>query len=85
MTWAKAENELPYGLIRSSRRTTDKGSLLDVVIPGNTTAAVYLPAENVESVMEAESLPVGPKESSSFAWKVSVRFSMSSQKVVILP
>lgn len=43
LTWAKATYPSMYGQIRSEWKRTDKGLTLEVTIPANTTAKVYVP------------------------------------------
>ena len=52
LTWAQAEHESMYGMIASSWRIADGKFSLDVTIPTNTTATVYVPTENPDSVQE---------------------------------
>lgn len=49
---ASSELDSPYGKIRSSWKTTDESIGLDVEIPANTTAAIYIPSGRIESVKE---------------------------------
>ncbi len=53
LTWAKAEHKCMYGLIKSGWRVTEDSILFDVQIPANTTATIYLPAENPDAVQES--------------------------------
>ncbi len=56
LAYAKAELESPYGLIRSYWKYQEGKLLLEVVIPPNTTAAIYLPhASGEEEVVEVGS------------------------------
>ena len=52
LTWAKADFDSLYGRIESSWKYRPGELLLDVVIPANTTATIYIPAKNTESVTE---------------------------------
>jgi alpha-L-rhamnosidase len=52
LAWTKAQYTSPYGLIRSSW-SREKGAFhLNVTVPANTTAKVFIPARNVQSVTE---------------------------------
>lgn len=54
LTWAKGSLRSPYGLIRSAWRT-DSGRLsLDVTIPPNATATVWIPARSLDGVTESD-------------------------------
>jgi alpha-L-rhamnosidase len=52
ITWVRAEHNSMYGPIRSSWRKENGIFTLDVTIPVNTTAKVYMPANDSESVTE---------------------------------
>jgi alpha-L-rhamnosidase len=52
LKWAKAEHESMYGLIRSSWQRDGEAFTLDVTIPANTTATVYVPAKDAASAGE---------------------------------
>jgi alpha-L-rhamnosidase len=52
IAWAKASYKSINGLITSSWKTENGRFMLDVVIPANTTAKVYIPAKNAGSVIE---------------------------------
>ena len=53
LTWAKAEHQSMYGKINSSWRVQDGIMTLNVVIPPNTSASVYLPNTTLETVTES--------------------------------
>jgi alpha-L-rhamnosidase len=53
LTWVRAEQVTPYGAVRSSWRVADGHFWLDVTIPPNTDATVYVPASRPESVTES--------------------------------
>ncbi len=53
LTWVKAEHKSMYGTIASSWRIVDGDFLLDIAIPANTTATVYVPADGAKSVTES--------------------------------
>ncbi len=46
ITNAKAEYHSPYGFIKTSWKKTNESFKLDVTIPANTTAVIYLPGNN---------------------------------------
>ena len=52
LTWVRAEYNSPYGLIGSSWRKENGSFHLKVTVPVNTTATIYLPAQNASSVTE---------------------------------
>lgn len=54
LTWARAEQLSPFGPIRSSWRLAPNHHLtLDVTIPPNTTAIIYVPTTHPDSVTES--------------------------------
>lgn len=54
LEWARGEHRSPYGLIAGSWRKDSGRFFLDVVIPPNTTASVFVPAVKLEDVTESE-------------------------------
>ena len=50
LTWAKTSYDSPYGMITTEWVKTLGGLELDVTIPPNTTATVYLPASVAHEV-----------------------------------
>jgi alpha-L-rhamnosidase len=52
LTHVSASLETYYGTLSSSWKTEDEKLTLDVEIPANTTATVYIPADNPESILE---------------------------------
>ncbi len=46
VTWASANCQSPYGVISSSWKTQDDEFTLNITIPANTTARIYLPVGN---------------------------------------
>ena len=54
MEWAKVEFESPYGKIASGWKKTKKGLELNIKIPANTTARIYIPASHPELITEGE-------------------------------
>jgi alpha-L-rhamnosidase len=52
LTWAKATHNSLYGPISSSWKRDKDVFMLDVTIPANTMARIYLPCNNLESVYE---------------------------------
>ena len=55
ITWAKANYTSPYGLISAYWKKQNNTFDLDVDIPANTSATVFLPAKNISSVTEGNS------------------------------
>ncbi len=56
--WVKAEHDSPYGLIRSSWKKTGSAFRLEVEVPVNTTATVYLPVKPDAKNVVADVAPV---------------------------
>jgi alpha-L-rhamnosidase len=52
LSWVRAEHNCPFGLIKSSWQIKADKFTLDITIPANTTAAVYVPTVDSDSVME---------------------------------
>ncbi|MEI7902672.1 MAG: alpha-L-rhamnosidase N-terminal domain-containing protein [bacterium] len=52
LTWVKAHHDSPYGRIVSNWKREGGTLTMDVTIPPNTTATVYVPAKEVASVTE---------------------------------
>ena len=50
---AKREYDSIHGRIASAGRSKPDGFHLDIAIPANTTALIYVPAANAESVQES--------------------------------
>lgn len=53
LTWADAEFDSPYGKIASRWEIDGKKFSFEVAVPANTTALVYVPSRNEDSVMES--------------------------------
>ena len=53
ITWAKTSFDSPYGRIATSWKVEASGLQLDVTIPPNTTATVYVPAKEASGVTES--------------------------------
>ncbi len=53
LEWVKCEYESPYGLIVSNWQKKDGTLYMDVTVPGNTTATVYVPSTDVNIVTES--------------------------------
>jgi len=53
LTWAKGSYKSIRGEIKSSWRIENQRLHLDITIPANTTAMVYVPAENADDVTES--------------------------------
>lgn len=52
VTWTKANYQSPYGLISSAWKKQSNTFELNVEIPANTTATIFLPANNTSSITE---------------------------------
>ena len=53
LTWVKSHYDCPYGRIVSRWRRDGDELTMDVIIPSNTTATVYVPAKNGAAVTES--------------------------------
>lgn len=53
LKWVRAEHDSMYGRIKSSWHKDGNKFSLDVTVPANTTATVYVPATSVEAVTES--------------------------------
>jgi len=54
LTWVNASHESLYGPIESRWRIDGTAFHLDVVIPPNTTATLYLPADSIDGITESQ-------------------------------
>lgn len=52
LTQASSEYKTGYGLIKSAWKTTDQAITLEVEVPANTKATIYIPAGSAEAVSE---------------------------------
>jgi alpha-L-rhamnosidase len=52
LTWVTASHVTPYGEVKSDWRKIKRGFRLELRIPGNTTAIVFLPATSSSTVKE---------------------------------
>jgi alpha-L-rhamnosidase len=78
LDWVKAEHDSPYGMIRSHWRREGGRLHLEVEVPVNTKATVYLPvkpgAEGVESPV-----PASPSDRDRMAFRIgSGRYRFSA-------
>ena len=53
LTYATGETETPYGPVRSAWRRDADRFMLELTIPPNSSATVYLPTVNAQSVLES--------------------------------
>ena len=53
MTWASGHYESPYGRIESTWKVEGGKLIYTATVPPNTSAGLYLPTSDVESVMES--------------------------------
>jgi hypothetical protein len=84
LSWVRASYDSISGTIRSSLRRTDRETILEISVPPNTTATVYIPAagagiaEGSKPVQHVESLVIKSAESKRFGCEVgsgNYRFS----------
>jgi alpha-L-rhamnosidase len=52
VSWAKTGFESPYGRIATAWKVEAAGLQLDVTIPANTTATIYIPTSDINTVTE---------------------------------
>ena len=50
LTWVKAHHDSPYGRIVSNWQRDGRRLTMDITIPANTTATVFVPGESVRQV-----------------------------------
>jgi len=65
LDWVKSAYESPYGTIRSDWEKKDGVVTMNVTIPGNTTATVYVPTESAANVTESGN-PIAEAEDVKF-------------------
>ncbi len=53
LTWVKSSYQSPYGLIRSDWEKTNVGMKMNVSVPANTSALVYVPANSASEIKES--------------------------------
>ncbi len=53
LSWVKARYNSPYGKIGSSWKTKNDSLFMEIIIPVNTTASVYIPSENINEISES--------------------------------
>ena len=53
LTWVRASHDSPYGTIRSTWRKEKGAFRLDVTVPVNATATVYVPTASAQAVTES--------------------------------
>ena len=53
LKWVRAKHESMYGTIRSSWYRDSQSFKLDLTVPANTTATVYVPAKSIDSITES--------------------------------
>lgn len=62
LTWVKSSYQSPYGEIRSDWEKTNAGVKMNVTIPANTTALVYVPAKSGSEIKEGGKAVAGRKD-----------------------
>jgi len=50
LTWVKAHHDSPYGRIVSNWQRDGRRLTMDITIPANTTATVFVPGESIRQV-----------------------------------
>ncbi|MCX6224814.1 MAG: hypothetical protein NTV01_08720 [Bacteroidia bacterium] len=65
LTWVKGEYQSVYGTIKSEWKKENKQFVLNIEIPANTTATVYLPAADASGISENGKLVMNNKEFTS--------------------
>lgn len=58
LDWVKAEHDSPYGLIRSEWRRENGVFTLEVEVPANTEATIYLPVKPDAKNVTADVPPI---------------------------
>ena len=53
LTWVKAHYDSPYGRIVSHWKREGEKLTMDVTIPPNSTATIYVPAKDAASITES--------------------------------
>lgn len=61
LTWVRGQYKSIHGLIVSNWKKEDGKLIMNIVIPVNTTAKVYLPSANIESIKEGRKPAVESK------------------------
>jgi alpha-L-rhamnosidase len=61
LTYANADYETPYGKVSSHWKTDSTTFSLDVEIPANTVATIYIPAKANSTVLEGGNALTGAK------------------------
>jgi len=62
LTQASSEYKTGYGLIKSAWKTTEQNITLDVEVPANTKATVYVPSDSADLITEGGKLLASVKE-----------------------
>jgi hypothetical protein len=62
LTWVKSSYQSPYGEIRSDWEKSGTGLKMNVTVPANTTAWVYVPAKSASEVSESGKSISGRKD-----------------------
>jgi alpha-L-rhamnosidase len=65
ITWVKCHHDSPYGKIASNWKREGEKLTMDVTIPANTTATVFVPTKDAASVSESGK-PAGDAEGVKF-------------------
>lgn len=76
INWVKAHYDSIHGRISSDWKRTGEGFELDISIPANTTATVYLPADGPENIRESD-IPLASAPGVKFVRMEGVRAVVS--------
>ena len=76
LTWVKAHHDSPYGRIKSEWKQAGNAFSLNVTIPANSTAEVFIPASKADEVSEGGNLllPPGSAAQASATKAIGVKF-----------
>ena len=53
MTWVKSHHDSPYGKVVSNWKSDGKKLTMEVTVPANSTATVFVPAKDAAGVTES--------------------------------
>ena len=71
LTWVKSSYHSPYGIIQSDWKKENKSLQMEVYIPANTSATIYLPTKDKDSVTEnGEKIMVTKTAEGEYCYKV---------------
>ncbi|MEO6001267.1 MAG: alpha-L-rhamnosidase C-terminal domain-containing protein [Chitinophagaceae bacterium] len=67
ITWAKGRYESVYGTITCDWKTTGNDFILKIIIPANSTAEIWLPATQKESITESKKAVTASRYENGYA------------------